>query len=45
MDVDDAGLARLLKKMVEEGVEIRSFNDKDPTLEDVFMTVTQGIVN
>lgn len=45
LDVDDAGLARLLKKMVEEGVEIRSFNDKDPTLEDVFMTVTQGIVN
>ena len=45
LDVDDAGLARLLKKMVEEGVEIRSFNDKDPTLEDVLMTVTQGIVN
>lgn len=45
LDIDDAGLALLLRKMLDQGVEVRSFNDKDPTLEDVFMTVTKGIVN
>jgi len=45
LDIDDAGLAQLLRKMLDQGVEVRSFNDKDPTLEDVFMTVTKGIVN
>lgn len=41
---DDAGLAELLEQLLREGVRVRSFNDKDPTLEDVFMTVTKGLV-
>jgi hypothetical protein len=30
--------------MLSQGVEIRSYADKDPTLEDVFMLVTKGLV-
>ncbi|QEG39796.1 ABC transporter ATP-binding protein [Roseimaritima ulvae] len=41
---DDAGLADLLEQLIREGVRMKSFNDKDPTLEDVFMTVTKGLV-
>ncbi|WP_153556897.1 ABC transporter ATP-binding protein [Roseimaritima sediminicola] len=44
MAIDDQGLADLLEHMIREGVRIKSFNDKDPTLEDVFMTVTKGLV-
>jgi ABC-2 type transport system ATP-binding protein len=33
-----------MKKLVEGGVKMRSFSDKDPTLEDVFMLVTKGLV-
>jgi ABC-2 type transport system ATP-binding protein len=28
----------------DAGVRMRSFYDKDPTLEDVFMKVTKGLV-
>ncbi len=42
---DDAGLADLLEQLIREGVRMKSFNDKDPTLEDVFMTVTKGLVS
>ncbi|XZE56284.1 ATP-binding cassette domain-containing protein [Planctomycetaceae bacterium SH139] len=45
LETDDEGLAQLLELMVAEGVRVRSFNDKDPTLEDVFMTVTKGLVS
>ncbi len=41
---DDAGLADLLEQLIREGVRMKSFHDKDPTLEDVFMTVTKGLV-
>ncbi|MBX9789015.1 MAG: ABC transporter ATP-binding protein [Pirellulales bacterium] len=41
---DDEHLARLLSQLVAAGVPIRSFADKDPTLEDVFMLVTKGLV-
>lgn len=44
LETDDEGLAQLIETMVAEGVRFRSFNDKDPTLEDVFMTVTKGLV-
>jgi len=44
IETDDQGLADLLEKLVAEGVRMRKFNDKDPTLEDIFMTVTQGLV-
>lgn len=42
---DDTVLADLLERLLDEGVRIRSFADKDPTLEDVFMMVTEGLVS
>jgi ABC-2 type transport system ATP-binding protein len=44
LETDDAGLADLMETMIKEGVRFSSFNDRDPTLEDVFMTVTKGLV-
>ncbi len=41
---DDEKIAQLLDRLTREGVRLRSFNDKDPTLEDVFMLVTKGLV-
>lgn len=41
---DDEHLARLLSQLMAAGVPVRSFADKDPTLEDVFMLVTKGLV-
>jgi ABC-2 type transport system ATP-binding protein len=42
---DDAKVAELLEHLMREGVRVRSYADKDPTLEDVFMLVTKGLVN
>jgi ABC-2 type transport system ATP-binding protein len=36
--------AALLKQLVLADVEVRSFAEKEPTLEDVFMLVTKGLV-
>jgi ABC-2 type transport system ATP-binding protein len=33
-----------MEHLLESGVRMKSFNDRDPTLEDVFMTVTKGLV-
>ena len=44
LETDDEGLADLMEQLIREGVRMRSFNDRDPTLEDVFMTVTKGLV-
>ncbi|MFM2094395.1 MAG: hypothetical protein RIS70_1519 [Planctomycetota bacterium] len=44
LDTDDAGIAALLDSLVRQGVGLRSFADKEPTLEDVFMLVTKGLV-
>lgn len=44
LETDDEGLAGLMEHLIREGVRMRKFNDKDPTLEDVFMTVTKGLV-
>ncbi|MEM9587388.1 MAG: ABC transporter ATP-binding protein [Planctomycetota bacterium] len=44
LETDDEGLARLLETLIQAGVRMRTFNDRDPTLEDVFMTVTKGLV-
>ena len=41
---DDESVARLLHELVSTGVGIHSFAEKDPTLEDVFMMVTKGLV-
>ncbi|MFM7518596.1 MAG: ATP-binding cassette domain-containing protein [Pirellula sp.] len=43
-ETDDQGLANLMKRLIDGGVKMRSFSDKDPTLEDVFMLVTKGLV-
>ncbi len=44
MEADDEKLAKLMNRLVTEGVGMHSFADKDPTLEDVFMMVTKGLV-
>ena len=41
---DDAGLAELLDQLIAAGVRMNSFAERDPTLEDVFMLVTKGLV-
>jgi ABC-2 type transport system ATP-binding protein len=33
-----------LQQLVHNKVELRSFAEKDPSLEDVFMMVTKGLV-
>lgn len=45
LEASDQQLADLLTHLIEQGVGLRSFNDKDPTLEDVFMMVTKGLVS
>lgn len=42
---DDACLAGLAERLLAEGVRFASFAEKEPTLEDVFMLVTEGLVN
>ena len=44
LETDDEGLARLLDQLVAGGVKMKSFSDKDPSLEDVFMLITKGLV-
>jgi ABC-2 type transport system ATP-binding protein len=44
LDCDDTGVARLLNDLVYNKVQLRSFAEKDPSLEDVFMMVTKGLV-
>ncbi len=42
---DDELVARLHDQLNQAGVRLVSFYDKPPTLEDVFMMVTKGLVN
>ncbi len=44
LETDDAGVAALLDQLAKDGVRMRSFAEKEPTLEDVFMLVTKGHV-
>ena len=44
LETDDAGVAELLRQLVAQRVGVRSYSEKEPTLEDVFMMVTQGLV-
>jgi ABC-2 type transport system ATP-binding protein len=44
LETDDNGTTQLLAQLVSQGVGIKSFAEKDPTLEDVFMMVTKGLV-
>ncbi len=41
---EDPHLAALLERLVAAGVRMHSFAEKDPSLEDVFMLVTKGLV-
>jgi len=41
---DDAARAGLVKRLVEEGVEIVEFSGKTENLEDAFMAITEGIM-
>ncbi|HEY5312712.1 MAG TPA: DUF4162 domain-containing protein, partial [Pirellulales bacterium] len=40
----DEELAQLLEHLLARGIRLRSFAEKDPTLEDIFMLVTKGLV-
>jgi len=40
----DEQVAALLEELIAAGVRIHSFAEKEPTLEDVFMLVTKGVV-
>jgi ABC-2 type transport system ATP-binding protein len=44
LETDDEGVAALLSQLNASGARIRSFYEKEPTLEDVFMLVTKGLV-
>lgn len=44
MAADDLQVAALLEQLTKSTARIRSFYEKDPTLEDVFMLVTKGLV-
>jgi ABC-2 type transport system ATP-binding protein len=44
LETDDRGVAELLQQLIYNKVELRSFAEKDPSLEDVFMMVTKGLV-
>ena len=44
MDGDDTDVERLLRGLIAAEVGLISFADKEPTLEDVFMMVTKGLV-
>jgi ABC-2 type transport system ATP-binding protein len=44
LEADDAAVAALLRELTLQGVGMRSFAEKEPTLEDVFMLVTKGLV-
>ena len=41
----DYNTAEMLRELVTNEVEVKSFADKEPTLEDVFMMVTKGLVS
>jgi ABC-2 type transport system ATP-binding protein len=45
LETDDRGVAELLRQLVANKVAVRSFAEKEPTLEDVFMMVTKGLVS
>ncbi len=44
LETDDQGVANLLRQLHENKVGVRSFAEQEPTLEDVFMLVTKGLV-
>ena len=45
LEADDRGVSDLLNQLIAQNVGVRSFGEKEPTLEDVFMLVTKGLVS
>jgi ABC-2 type transport system ATP-binding protein len=45
LETDDTGVGELLNQLVQNKVGVTSYSDRDPTLEDVFMLVTKGLVS
>jgi ABC-2 type transport system ATP-binding protein len=45
LDMQDDQVALMLNRLISQGVGMCAFSEKEPTLEDVFMSVTKGIVN
>ena len=45
MAADDDQVAALMQALATSGARMRSFHEKEPTLEDVFMLVTKGLVS
>ena len=45
LETDDTGVTTTLKTLMDAGIAVRSYHDKEPTLDDVFMMVTKGLVN
>src|SRR5262245_26311290 len=43
-DGDDEARARLLKQLIDEGIEVLEFSGKTENLEDAFMAITEGIM-
>lgn len=45
LDMQDDQVAQMLQRLINQGVGMCAFSEKEPTLEDVFMSITKGIVN
>lgn len=45
LEATDDQLSEIMKSLIDSGATMYSFNDKEPTLEDVFMMVTKGLVS
>ncbi len=45
LDASEDQSASLMNELIEAGIRMSSYAELDPTLEDVFMTVTQGLVS
>jgi ABC-2 type transport system ATP-binding protein len=41
---NDQEIAELLQQLVADGVQVHTFTELEPTLEEVFMTITKGLV-
>ena len=41
---DDREISALLQQLVGAGIEVQTFSEIEPTLEEVFMTITKGLV-
>ena len=44
LQMRDQQVAELLERFLAKDVKLISFHDREPTLEDVFMAVTEGLV-